>query len=202
MTSVSRRARALRPAWARIASSVSTRQSWWPTCTGPRFAHVFELDPVGVNADGVGGRPHRPRAPAGRARGGRQRRDCGIRDERRLPAQRVGKFVGQALPVFLRRRRERAKRTDGAMPWTVRGRDRLDEEMIDVLSIADSPGRALDEHAAAISLLRPRECQGKSTRKLVTILRESALAARNSKSLRGTPSPKRPLSPGGPWKSG
>src|SRR5438094_596807 len=79
----------------------------------------------------------------------------------------------EAAPLVGGRRRERTERADRAVAWALRGGHGLDEEMIDVRPIANPAERTFDEHADAISLLRPSPCQGKSRQELVTILATS-----------------------------
>ena len=170
---------------------------------GPRFADVFDPDLVGVDCHQVlcCGRQGARATPSGTRSGG-ERVDGGIGHERCLAAQRGREFLREALPLPDRRGRQRTERTDRAVARAVRGGDRLDEKMIDVRLGADSPGRALNEHADPISLLRPLSCQGKSPKKLVTILQLLRLTLRHFSHSRGACPRKSPFACRGPWKLG
>jgi hypothetical protein len=67
----------------------------------------------------------------------------------------------------------------------VDGGDGLDEKMIDVGLGTNPPGRALDEHADAISFLSLSFRQGKSRPEFVTTLAISTTASRDFAALRG-----------------
>ena len=119
---------------------------------GTCFPGVFELHPVGVNRDhvvprgraGTGAAARRPHALG-------ERRHGGVRQERRLAAQGGGESLRHSPPGLGGGGRQRAERTDRAMPRPLRGRGGLDEQVVDVFLVADAPGRALDEHAVPIS---------------------------------------------------
>ena len=110
------------------------------------------------------------------------------------PTTRRGSAIAQpSVPRAQARRRraqagdvERAQRTDRAVARAVDGGDGLDEKMIHVDLGTNPPGRALDEHADAISFLSPSSRHGKSRREFVTTLAISETAPRNFTALCGT----------------
>ena len=120
-----------------------------PHVDGADFPGVFGVDLVSVNRDHVAA----GRVMAGRPQLRGERVNGGIRDECRLPAERGRELLREGVPLLFGRRGERAERADRAVTRAVRGGDGLDEEMIDIGLAAHPSGRALDEHAPAISLL-------------------------------------------------
>ena len=170
---------------------------------GTGFADVFASDLIGVDRDDVVTH-RRSRRGMGSRRAGARREpfDGRLGVERRLTPQGRGEFAREAAPLVGGRRRERTERANRAVAWALRGGDGLDEEMIDVRPIANTAERTFDEHAEAISLLRPSPCQGKSRQELVTILAISGARPRNLKGLHGMDARKSPFARRGPWKLG
>jgi len=126
-------------------------------------------------------------SPSIKPRRERPRRDSQAHHQERLSHRSA---IGPAGPGRRRRAQagdvERAQRTDRAVARAVDGGDGLDEKMIHVDLGTNPPGRALDEHADAISFLSPSSRHGKSRREFVTTLAISETAPRNFTALCGT----------------